>query len=167
MMTRYLFLFIFSGLQYLCMAQDTTAKKNVKYYGKEYFLIEGTAIPESEKESPYDRLPASYKGDGIDRSRVFEGKASSRNKDLYWEYGRNNIAYNYPKGDDKSPNLAIRSGQWKFLINSDGSDQQLYNVIADPEETLNLAGQNPAVVKQLRAKLQAWWAQLPRLTTGN
>ena len=31
------------------------------YYGKDHFLIEGTAISESEKESPYDRLPASYK----------------------------------------------------------------------------------------------------------
>ena len=34
---------------------------NIKYYGKDFFLIEGTTIPESEKESPYDRLPASYK----------------------------------------------------------------------------------------------------------
>lgn len=109
-------------------------------------------------------LPAAYKGDGMDRSKVFEGKASSRSKDLYWEYGRNNIAYNYPKGADKSPNLAIRSGQWKFLINSDGSDQQLYNVITDPGETFNLAGQNPAIAKQLKVKLQAWWSQLPRLT---
>jgi len=31
------------------------------YYGKDYFIIEGTIIPISEKESPYDRLPASYK----------------------------------------------------------------------------------------------------------
>ncbi|MFT3902200.1 MAG: sulfatase-like hydrolase/transferase [Niabella sp.] len=111
------------------------------------------------------RLPASYKGDGIDRSKVFTGKASSRNKDLYWEYGRNDIAYNYPKGDDKSPNLAIRSGQWKFLMNNDSSNPQLYNVVADPKETTNLTDQNPVVVEQLKGKLQAWWGQLPRLTS--
>lgn len=33
----------------------------IKYYGRESFLIEGTSISETEKESPYDRLPASYK----------------------------------------------------------------------------------------------------------
>lgn len=43
-------------------AQENAVKDDsTKFYGKESFLIEGTAIPESEKESPYDRLPASYK----------------------------------------------------------------------------------------------------------
>ncbi len=31
------------------------------YYGRQHFLIEGTAILDSLKESPYDRLPISYK----------------------------------------------------------------------------------------------------------
>ena len=35
--------------------------KETFYYGKDYFIIEGTIIPVTEKESPYDRLPASYK----------------------------------------------------------------------------------------------------------
>lgn len=43
-------------------SQENTGKKeNIKYYGKDSFLIEGTGVSESEKESPYDRLPASYK----------------------------------------------------------------------------------------------------------
>ena len=33
----------------------------IEYYGIESFLIEGTAIADSLKESPYDRLPVSYK----------------------------------------------------------------------------------------------------------
>ncbi len=33
----------------------------VVYYNKDHFLIEGTTVAESEKESPYDRLPLSYK----------------------------------------------------------------------------------------------------------
>ena len=41
--------------------ESTTQKDNTIYYGKESFLIEGTGVAESEKESPYDRLPASYK----------------------------------------------------------------------------------------------------------
>ena len=44
------------------ISQESAAKKdNMIYYGKESFLIEGTGVAESEKESPYDRLPASYK----------------------------------------------------------------------------------------------------------
>ncbi len=31
------------------------------YYGRDYFLLEGTTFPDSVKESPYDRLPMSLK----------------------------------------------------------------------------------------------------------
>ena len=34
---------------------------NIKYYGEESFLLEGTFIHDSLKENKYDRLPASYK----------------------------------------------------------------------------------------------------------
>jgi len=36
-------------------------QNEVKYYGKDFFRIEGTMISDSLKESPYDRLPVSYK----------------------------------------------------------------------------------------------------------
>lgn len=39
----------------------TKDSPNLKYFGNHYFLIEGTAIEAAKKESPYDRLPASYK----------------------------------------------------------------------------------------------------------
>lgn len=43
-------------------SQESNEKKeNITYYGKDSFLIEGIGVPESLKESPYDRLPASYK----------------------------------------------------------------------------------------------------------
>lgn len=108
-------------------------------------------------------LPAAYQGDGIDRSTVLTDQPSQRSKDMYWEYGRNDIAYNYPGGKDKSPNLAIRSGHWKFLMNHDGSDRQLYDLVKDPNETNNLAGQNPVIARDLQKKLQDWWNSLPRL----
>jgi len=110
-------------------------------------------------------LPANYEGDGKDRSKVFFGKASARNMDLYWEYGRNNIAFKYPKERDKSPNLAIRSGEWKLLMNSDGTDVQLYNIPKDKNEATDVAATQPEVVKELKDKLNKWWASLPKLTT--
>lgn len=108
-------------------------------------------------------LPGDYKGDGKDRSKVFFGKTSARNMDMYWEYGRNKIAFKYPGGRDESPNLAIRSGEWKLLMNSDGTDEQLYNIAKDKNETTDVAAMQPELVKELKDKLSKWWASLPKL----
>lgn len=125
MMKRYLFLFIFSGLQYLCIAQDTTATNSVKFYGKEYFLIEGTAIPESEKESPYDRLPASYKEKVRepvwDLSKCAAGitarfKSNSTSILLKWEV-LNNFSMNHmPATGIRGVDLYCRVGDsWQYV----------------------------------------------------
>jgi arylsulfatase A-like enzyme len=108
-------------------------------------------------------LPAGYKGDGIDRGSVLLGKPSLRGKDLFWEYGRNNIAFNYPRPIDKSPNLAVRSGEWKLLMNSDGTDIQLYNILQDKKESTNLAANEPQKVAELKDKLMMWWKTIPHL----
>lgn len=108
-------------------------------------------------------LPAAYKGDGMDRGSVILGKPSLRGKDLFWEYGRNNIAFNYPRPIDKSPNLAVRSGEWKLLMNSDGTDIQLYNILKDKKESTNIAANEPQKVAELKDKLMAWWKTIPHL----
>lgn len=108
-------------------------------------------------------LPENYAGDGIDRSRIFFGEASPRGKDMFWEYGRNDIAFSYPKGRDKSPNLAVRSGEWKLVMNNDGSDVQLYNIVKDQNETSDVSSCQPAVAAALKTKLMGWWKSMPRL----
>lgn len=109
------------------------------------------------------KLPSTYKGDGTDRSTVLTGKPSLRKKAMFWEYGRNNIAYKYPKVIDKSPNLAVRSGDWKLLMNAEGSDIQLYNILKDKNESTNLAVENAKITAQLQKELAAWWKSMPRL----
>lgn len=111
------------------------------------------------------KLPEDYNGDGVDRSTVFTGKSSPRNKDMYWEYGRNNIAYAYPKdlAWNRSPQLAIRSGEWKFLMNADRSGPALYNLKLDPGESLDMSAINPDLVKQLSNDLMKWWTAMPKL----
>ncbi|WP_256002266.1 sulfatase-like hydrolase/transferase [Pedobacter deserti] len=109
------------------------------------------------------KLPAKYAGDGLDRSAVFTGGPSLRNGPMFWEYGRNDIAYRYPKAPHRSPNLAVRSGEWKLLMNSDGSDLQLYNIVQDKNETTNLSEKKPQVAGKLKKELMAWWNSLPRL----
>jgi arylsulfatase A-like enzyme len=108
-------------------------------------------------------LPPDYHGDGKDRTGALLGKASARNMDMYWEYGRNNIAFAYPKGRDKSPNLAIRSGHWKLLMNHDGGGAELYDIGKDPNEENNIINEHSKVAAALEDKLSRWWAALPKL----
>lgn len=111
-------------------------------------------------------LPVNYKGDGENRTSVLLGKPSARHKDMYFEYGRNSYAFNYPKGRDHSPNLAIRSGKWKLLMNYHErlSAAELYDMDADKYETHNVADKYPELVKNLAAKLITWRTYLPDLT---
>ncbi|MGX5818745.1 sulfatase-like hydrolase/transferase [Chitinophaga lutea] len=109
-------------------------------------------------------LPRNYRSDGIDRSAVLSGKPAQRNKEIFWEYGRNDIAFAYPQNANRSPSLAVLSGRWKLLMNRDGSDVQLYDIDADRGETNNLTDGEPAVAADLKGKLLKWWNALPKLT---
>ncbi len=73
----YIFLFLVSIFSTLCFSQESTdvKQKNIVFYGKEYFLLEGTEIADSLKENRYDRLPISYKQ--IVRKPVWELSKSS------------------------------------------------------------------------------------------
>jgi len=108
-------------------------------------------------------LPEAYQGDGTDRSSVLTGQPSPRDKEMCWEYGRNDIAYKYPRPVDKSPNLAIREGEWKLLMNSNDTDVQLYNIEKDKKETTNLAAGEAKIADHLKTKLLKWWKSLPKL----
>jgi len=55
------------------------------------------------------------------------------------------------------PDLAVRAGQWKLLCDYDGGRPMLYDLVADPGETRNLAEQHPQVTWQLVADTVAWW----------
>lgn len=109
-------------------------------------------------------LPVNYKGDGENRESVWLGKPSPRDKDMYWEYGRNSYAFHYPQGRDHSPNLAIRSGNWKLLMNYHSNDVELYDMKKDVYETTNVAKEHPDIVKKLKTKLVTWRTCLPVLT---
>ena len=64
-MLRCVLVLLLAGSSPFAVAQEVRRDKDkeagIHYYGKEFFLIEGTTIPDSLKESPYDRLPISYK----------------------------------------------------------------------------------------------------------
>jgi len=101
--------------------------------------------------------------DGEDLNIALLGHPATRTRPLFWEYGRNTNAFAFPKGADRSPNVAMREGDWKLLLNADGSASELYNLKNDPKETTNLAAQNPELAARLKAKALSWRNSLPKL----
>ena len=107
-------------------------------------------------------LPKGFAFDGEDHTAALFGQTTARQKPLFWEYGRNEESFKYPAGRDKSPNVALRDGPWKLLINANGSGAELYNVLTDSAEATNVAAANPDILKRLTHQALAWRAALPR-----
>jgi arylsulfatase A-like enzyme len=103
-------------------------------------------------------LPQSVELDGQDHSAALSGKTQRRHSPLFWEYGRNDEAFVYPKGSDRSPPLAIRDGDWKLLASADGKQAELYDLASDREERNDIAKARPEVAERLLEKLLAWRA---------
>jgi arylsulfatase A-like enzyme len=106
--------------------------------------------------------PEGASFDGEDQSGVLLGESRDRSKPLFWEYGRNESSFAYPKEPrHRSPNLAVRDGRWKLLISADGTDSQLFDVVTDPREEDDLAVANPEEVKRLSQLVIQWRESLP------
>lgn len=101
-------------------------------------------------------LPGGVAFDGEDLSAAWFGKPVTRTKPLFWEYGRNNKAFKFPQGRDRSPNVAVRDGRWKLLVNADGGGAELYDLDADPKETKNLVEAKPDIAQRLTERALVW-----------
>jgi arylsulfatase A-like enzyme len=99
--------------------------------------------------------------DGEDMSQALTGKAQKRRTDLLWDYGRDASYLRPGLPRDASPNLAIRSGKCKLLMNADGSSVELYDLEKSPRENKNIAAEQPDLTKKLTARLLAWRKSLP------
>lgn len=103
-------------------------------------------------------MPDGFDYSGEDRSTVLTGKAhSQRSRDIMWDYGRSKFFPRPPEEYNQSPSLAILQGNYKLLVNPDGSQMALYDVFADPYETTDIARQHPELCKQLSQKVTEWY----------
>jgi N-acetylgalactosamine-6-sulfatase len=102
-------------------------------------------------------VPASYEGDGEDRSRCLTGEPAARTRLLFWEW-RFNVA-GHPW--NRSPILAVRDGDWKLLLNPDRSRVELYDMAADPGESDNRADTHGEVVERMATAALEWQKTLP------
>ena len=100
-------------------------------------------------------LPGDYKPDGQSALAAFKGNAFSRTKPIFWEW-RGGISKDYTW-----PTLGVRAGRWKLLRNDEHNKIELYDLENDWAEKSDVAAQNPAIVKMLKAKIDAWKMSLP------
>jgi arylsulfatase A-like enzyme len=115
--------------------------------------IAGVSVPETVKP----------KLDGEDLSAALTGGNPVRTKPFFWEYGRNETSFKYPQpqSHNRSPNVAVRDGNWKLLVNADGTGVELYNLASDRDETNNVAAKEGDVVKRLSSEALDWRKSLP------
>lgn len=93
---------------------------------------------------------------GEDVSDIWLGKERPRAKDLFW------------KTNAPGSVTAMRHGDWKFYLPTKKKGTiELFNLTKDPAENLNVATQQPALVRELTAAVQRWQATLPKSYEGS
>ena len=106
--------------------------------------------------------PAGYEPDGQDLSAALLGELPVRDKPLFWEYGRNPTSFAYPQDPkQKSPSLAVREGDWKLLVQPDGTGAELYQLTTDARETTNLADREQERAARLTRMALQWRKSVP------
>jgi uncharacterized sulfatase len=98
------------------------------------------------------KIPEDVKLDGLDLSEVLAGRAKPRRETpVMWVRPPDRPG---PRG--QLPDLAIRDGDWKLLVERDGSGAELFHVVQDPREQHNRANDHPDKVKKLSVQVMEW-----------
>lgn len=106
-------------------------------------------------------VPTGFPIDGKDMSQVLLGNAQTeRTEPLFWEFGKN-LAKRI------SPHIAVREGNWKLLVNANGSNVELYNMQTDFLEKTNVASSYPDVVNRLQPLAIEWFQAAFREYAGS
>lgn len=112
-------------------------------------IFQAVAGIASPRGTPYD---------GKNMLRAITGQpAPHRKGSLFWIRPPDRPGYD----GENAPDLAIRQGDFKLMMDVDGSAIQLYNVVKDAEEKHNIAAINPRKVRQLKQELIEWYNDYP------
>jgi len=106
------------------------------------------------------QTPNDITFDGEDFSEILLGKTQKqeRHRPMFWRK---------PPGLTDPPNhampdLAMRKGDWKFVMQYDGTLPELYDLTQNVSENKNLAEKHPDLVEQFREELRQWNETMPK-----
>lgn len=105
------------------------------------------------------KLPEGVQLDGEDLSSTLIGNGrTGRSAPIFWRRPPDRPGTN----QEDNPDLAVRSGKWKYYVNYDGQNRQLYDLTVDASETEDVSEANSSLVEKLHRELTAWNASLPK-----
>lgn len=108
-------------------------------------VISALDIPPSLSKLAGVTVPEGTWLDGTDRSDALLGEESARKAPIFWVRPPDR-----PGPDGVFPDLALLEGDWKLLVENDGTKEELYDLAADPGEARNLAGERADVRERLK-----------------
>jgi uncharacterized sulfatase len=108
-------------------------------------------------------LPADVTLDGENMIGTILGKEkTSRTAPIFYRRPPDRPGFAHGLPDKDNPDLGAVDGTWKFLINQDGSDPQLFDLATDPSESRNRISEKPEIADRLREAVFAWNARLAK-----
>ncbi|MCM1176324.1 MAG: sulfatase-like hydrolase/transferase [Clostridium sp.] len=121
------------------------------------------------KMADVEPVTNGYTLDGQDLSKAFTGGVQMKRKGaMYWEFGQHFKWDSLPADayQSRSPHIAVRKGDWKLLVNADGSHVELYDLARDVNETTNVAEENPRIAKKISQMAIRWYSENFRRHAG-
>lgn len=103
-------------------------------------------------------LPEGAKLDGENVAETILGKSSEgRKAPIFFRRPPDRPGVD----SEDNPDLAVRDGVWKYLVNFDGSGAALYHLENDISESRNLIKEHPEVAERLHRALTEWDQKMP------
>jgi len=101
--------------------------------------------------------PAEAHGDGENLIAAFKGEALVRNRPIFW------LHKGTASDPDWWPRLAVREGDWKLVMNFDGSRLELHDLKSNRNEDPkhDQSKSQPEMVARLQKLVLEWYATLP------
>jgi arylsulfatase A-like enzyme len=116
-------------------------------------VIAGMDLPPSLLAAAIGTTVDGVKFDGLDMSSALLGEsAEARKQPVMWVRPPDRPGTRRARW----PDLAIRDGDWKLLVERDGSGAELYDIAKDPKEKNDLAPLKPGIVRRLSAQVIKW-----------
>ena len=100
-------------------------------------------------------LPRDYAPDGENVLDAFEGREFERKKPMFWQWrGTHAKPANWPL-------RGMRDGEWTLLTDDGKNRVELFNVVSNRGQDLDVSQQHPDRVQSMLEKIKAWEATLP------